>query len=329
MSFLHRLPRQLASTLTSALLVSGISATAFAQTFPTKPVRIVIGFPAGGAIDLVGRIIAPKLSDALGQPVVVDNRPGANGALGLDAVAKAAPDGHTMFLGTLGNLSINPSLYPNPQLNIDKQFTPLMLLTSVSFVLYANPSLPVNSVAELVTYGKANPDKLNYSSSGKGGLPHLAGELFSSAVGVKMTHVAYKGSAPSINDVMGGQVQFTFESAAIGLQHLKTGRLRALATTGLKRSAFLPNVPTVAETLPGFEVVNWFGLVLPAGTPREVITRLNTEITKVLALPEVREKLIAQGTDPVGGTPEAFGAFIQSETSKWARIIRQGNITPD
>ncbi len=321
MSFLHK--------VASALLLASVSATAFAQAFPTKPVRIVIGFPAGGAIDLVGRIIAPKLSEALGQPVVVDNRPGANGALGLDAVAKAAPDGHTMFLGTLGNLSINPSLYPNPQLSIDKQFTPLMLLTSVSFVLYTNPSLPVNSVAELVAYGKANPDKLNYSSSGKGGLPHLAGELFSSAVGVKMTHIAYKGSAPSINDVMGGQVQFTFESAAIGLQHLKTGRLRALATTGLKRPAFLPSVPTVAETLPGFEVVNWFGLVLPAGTPREVIARLNTEITKVLALPEVREKLIAQGTDPVGGTPEAFGAFIQSETSKWARIIRQGNITPD
>lgn len=321
MSFLHR--------LTTALLITVASASSFAQAFPSKPVRIVIGFPAGGAIDLVGRIIAPKLSDALGQPVVVDNRPGANGALGLDAVAKAAPDGHTIFLGTLGNLSINPSLYPNPQLNIDKQFTPLMLLTSVSFVLYANPALPVNSVAELVAYGKANPDKLNYSSSGKGGLPHLAGELFSSAVGVKMTHVAYKGSAPSINDVMGGQVQFTFESAAIGLQHLKTGRLRALATTGLKRPAFLPNVPTVAETLPGFEVVNWFGMVLPAGTPRDVITRLNAEITKVLAMPEVREKLIAQGTDPVGGTPEAFGAFILSETAKWARIIKQGNITPD
>lgn len=325
MSFLHSLPRQ----LTTALLLTCISATALAQSFPSKPVRIVIGFPAGGAIDLVGRIIAPKLSEALGQPVVVDNRPGANGLLAMDAVAKAAPDGHTMFLGTLGNLSINPSLYPNPQLNIDKQFTPLMLLTSVAFVLYANPALPVTSVAELVAYGKANPDKLNYSSSGKGGLPHLAGELFSSAVGVKMTHVAYKGSAPSINDVMGGQVQFTFESAAIGLQHLKTGRLRALASTGLKRPAFLPDVPTVAETLPGFEVVNWFGLVLPAGTPREVIARLNTEITKVLAIPEVREKLIAQGTDPVGGTPEAFGAFIQSETSKWARIIKQGNITPD
>lgn len=315
--------------LLSAVLLTLASAATLAQGFPSKPVRIVIGFPAGGAIDLVGRIIAPKLSEALGQPVLVDNRPGANGLLGMDVVAKAPADGHTIFLGTLGNLSINPSLYPNPQFNIDKQFTPLMLLTSVAFVLYANPNLPVNSVADLIAYGKANPDKLNFSSSGKGGLPHLAGELFSSAVGVKMVHVAYKGSAPSINDVMGGQVQFTFESAAIGLQHLKTGRLRALATTGAKRPPFLPDTPTVAETLPRFEVVNWFGMVLPSGTPREVVVRLNTEISKVLALPEIREKLIAQGTDPVGGSPEEFGIFMKSETAKWARIIRQANITPD
>lgn len=321
MKFFHR--------LVTVGLLSVLSATAGAQAFPNKPLKIVIGFPAGGAIDLVGRIVAPKLSEALGQPVLVDNRAGANGALAMDLVAKSAPDGHTIFLGTLGNLSINPAFNPNPQLSVDKQFTPLALLTSVAFVLYANPTLPVNSVAELAAYAKAHPNQLNYSSSGKGGLPHLAGELFSHAVGAKMTHVAYKGSAPSIQDVIGGQVQFTFESAAIGLPHLKTGRLRALASTGLKRPAFLPDAPTVAETLPGFEVVNWFGMVLPSGTPRDVMLRLNSEVNKVLALPEVREKLIALGTDPLGGTPEAFGSLIKADTLKWAGIIRQANITPD
>jgi tripartite-type tricarboxylate transporter receptor subunit TctC len=328
MRFLTAMPRIL--TLVLCVLATHVaSAQGAPPTFPSKPVRIIVGFPAGGGIDLVGRIIAPQLAQALGQPVVVENKPGANGLLGMDLVAKAPADGHTIFLGTLGNLSINSSLYPNAAIDVDKQFTPLMQVASVTFVLYATPGINVNSVADLVAYGKANPGKLNYSSSGNGGLPHLAGELFSNAVGVPMTHVPYKGSAPSINDVLGGQVQFTFESAAIGLQHVKSGRLKALATTGLRRQSYLPDTPTVAESVPNYQMVNWYGMVVPNGTPSSTVTRLHTEITKILAQPDVREKYVNLGVSYEPNTTAEFAALIKTDTQKWARIVRQQNIKPD
>lgn len=310
-------------------LAIGLVQLTFAQSFPQKPVKVVIGFPPGGGIDIVARLIAPKLSESLGQPVVIDNRPGANGVLAMDYVAKSASDGHTLFLGTLGNLSINPSFYPNLPFNVDKQFVPVTQVASLSFVLFTNPAVPANSLTELVTYAKANPGVLNYSSSGAGGLPHLAGELFSAAVGAKMVHVAYKGSAPSISDVMAGQVQMTFEAAAAGAQQLKAGRLKALGVTGKKRVAFLPDVPAVQEVVPGFEVLNWYGVVAPVGTPQETIRRLQQEIAKVMASPDIRDKMVAIGTEPVGSTPEDFGQYIKSETAKWGRIIREGNIRPD
>jgi tripartite-type tricarboxylate transporter receptor subunit TctC len=320
---------QFIRALCAAALLLAAAPQAPAQGFPNKPVRIVIGFPPGGGIDIVARIIAPKLSDALGQPVLVENRPGANGVVGMDSVAKAAPDGHTLLLGTLGNFSVNPSFYANLPFNADTAFAPLTQLASVAFILYANPALPVRSVADLIAYGRATPGKLNFSSSGSGGLPHLAGELFATAAGVGMVHVPYKGSAPSIADVMGGQVQITFEAAAIGLQHIRNGKLRGLATTGSTRLAFASEIPTVAETLPGFEVINWYGMAVPAGTPREVIARLHGELVKAMALPDVKEKMVAQGTDPVGSSPEAFGSFVKAESAKWTRVIRQANIRPD
>ena len=310
-------------------LAIGLVQLTLAQSFPQKPVKVVIGFPPGGGIDIVARLIAPKLSESLGQPVVIDNRPGANGVLAMDYVAKSASDGHTLFLGTLGNLSINPSFYPNLPFIVDKQFVPVTQVASLSFVLFTNPAVPANSLTELVTYAKANPGVLNYSSSGAGGLPHLAGELFSAAVGAKMVHVAYKGSAPSISDVMAGQVQMTFEAAAAGAQQLKAGRLKALGVTGKKRVAFLPDVPAVQEVVPGFEVLNWYGVVAPVGTPQETIRRLQQEIAKVMASPDIRDKMVAIGTEPVGSTPEDFGQYIKSETAKWGRIIREGNIRPD
>lgn len=302
---------------------------ACAQTFPTRQIRIVIGFPPGGGIDSVARLIAPKLSEALGQPVLVDNKPGANGVLGTDIVAKSAPDGHTIFLGTTGNISINPIFMANLPFNMERDLAPLMQVASVPFLLYTNPGFPPKTLAELVAYAKANPGKANFCSSSTGGLPHLAGELLNLQAGVKTVHIPYKGSAPCLNDLLGGQVQFDFDSVAIGLQHVKSGRLRALASTGAKRLSFLPEVPAANETVPGFEVVNWYGMLVPAGTPRDVVLRLQREIAKVMEIPDIREKLVAQGTDPAPTTPEEFGAFMKSEAAKWARVIKSANVKPE
>jgi tripartite-type tricarboxylate transporter receptor subunit TctC len=301
-------------------------AQSIASTYPNKPIRIVIGFPPGGGIDIVARMMAPKLTEVLGQSVVIDNRPGANGVLGMDAVAKSAPDGYTIFLGTLGNLSVNPNFYPNLPFNYDKQFMALTQIASVPFLLVVNPALPVKTMAEFIAYAHANPGKLNYSSSGTGGLPHLAGELLSSMTGVDMVHIAYKGSAPSISDVISGQVQFTFEAGAPLLPHVKSGRLRALASTGKERLGVLPDVPALGESLPGYLIVNWYGMVLPMGTPKEAVARLNTQIAKVLALPDIRERMLAMGTEPVSNSPEEFSLFIKSESQKWSKIIHDKNI---
>ncbi len=315
--------------LISLALLLPLAGDALAQAFPTKPVRIVIGFPPGGGIDIVARIMAPKLSEALGQPVIVENKPGAGGVVGTDFVAKSAPDGHTIFFGTTGNISINPAFIPNLPFNMDRDLAPLTQVSSVSFLLYVNPALPVKNLGELIAYSKANPGKVNFYSSGNGGLPHLAGELLNAAAGIKTVHVPYKGSAPGLNDLIGGQVQYGFDAVAIGLPHVKSGRLRAIATTGPKRLSILPDVPAANESLAGFEAVNWYGMLVPAGTPREVIVRLQREIAKVMEIPDIRDKLIAQGTDPVGSSPEEFGAFMKSEAAKWSRVIKGANIKPD
>jgi tripartite-type tricarboxylate transporter receptor subunit TctC len=315
--------------IVSPLAIALTLNTAGAQSYPSKPIRIVVGFPPGGGIDLVARLLSPKLSESLGQQVLVDNRAGANGIIATDLVAKAAADGHTIFIGTTGNLSVNPALYSNLPFNIERDFVPLTQTSSVPFLLYVHPSLPVRTLGELIALAKANPAKVNYYSSGNGGLPHLATELLNSRVGIKTIHVPYKGSAPGMTDLIGGHVQFGFDAAAIGLPHVKSGRLRALATTGPTRLSFLQDVPTANETLSGFDVVNWYGMVLPAGTSREAIARLHGEILKAMNVPDIREKLIAQGTDPVGSTPEEFAAFMKSETAKWGRVIKAANIRAD
>jgi tripartite-type tricarboxylate transporter receptor subunit TctC len=305
------------------------SGAGFAQPFPSKPIRILIGFPPGGGIDIVARILSPKLSESLGQQVIVENRAGANGIIATEIAAKAPPDGYTIFLGTTGNLSVNPALYPKLPFNIDRDFTPLTQVSSVPFLLYVNPSVPAKTLGELIAYAKANPGKLSYYSSGNGGLPHLAAELLKSVAGINALHVPYKGSAPGLADLIGGHVQFGFDAVAIGLPQVKAGKLRAFATTGQKRLSFLPDVPSANETLLGFEVVNWYGMVMPAGTPHEVIARLHAEIVKAMGIPEIREKLIAQATDPVGSTPGEFGTFMKSETIKWARVVKEADIRPD
>jgi tripartite-type tricarboxylate transporter receptor subunit TctC len=302
---------------------------ACAQSYPVKPIRIVIGFPPGGGIDIVGRLLAPKLSESLGQQVVVDNRAGANGIIAAELVAKTAPDGYTIFFGTTGNLSVNPALYSTLPFSIERDFVPLTQTSTVPFLLYVHPALPTRTLGEFIALAKANPGRMNYYSSGNGSLPHLSGELLNTRAGLKTIHVAYKGSAPGMTDLIGGHVQFGFDAAAIGLPHVKAGKLRALATTGKTRLSFMQEVPSASETLPGFEVVNWYGMVLPAGTSRDVVARLHTEIVKAMNIPDVREKLIGLGTEPVGSTPEEFGAFMKSETGKWGRVIKSANIRAD
>lgn len=298
---------------------------AWSQSYPTRPVRIVIGFPPGGGIDILARLMAPKLGESLGQAIVIENKPGANGVLGMDTVAKSAPDGHTVLLGTLGNFSVNPALYANlPYQN--SQFAPLTLLASVSFALFVTASQPWRNLGELIAYGRANPGKLYFSSSGSGGLPHLAGELFAKAAGMQMNHVPYKGSALALNDVMGGQVQMTFEAVAAGMQHVKTGRLRALAALGPQRLPFMSELPTASETLPGFQVVNWYGMACPGGTPREHLLKLQEHIARALAQPEMRDKMMTMGLEPVVSTPDEFERFWADESKKWGQVVREANI---
>ena len=305
------------------------SITADAQSYPARPVRIVLGFPPGGGIDLVARILAPKLTEGLGEQVIIDNRPGANGLIATEIAARAAADGHTLFLATTGNLSVNPTLYPGAKLDVARAFAPVTLVSSVPFLLYLNAQLAPRSAAEFVEYAKARPGEIRYYSGGNGGLPHLAGELLNLVAGLKTVHVPYKGSAPGLTALLAGEVQYGFGAVAIGLPQVKAGRLRALATTGPKRVAFLPDVTAMNEIVPGFEVVNWYGLVVPAGTPRRIIARLHADVIRTMSVPEIAEKMIAQGTDPAGTSPEAFGAFIQAETAKWARVITAANVRAD
>jgi tripartite-type tricarboxylate transporter receptor subunit TctC len=297
-----------------------------AQAFPARPIRIVIGFPPGGAIDAIARVVGPKVAADLGRPVLVENRGGAGGVIGMQAVAHAEPDGYTLFMGTMGNFSITPALVKDLPYNVQKDFAPVTQVASTGFVLYVTPKLPVKNVAELVAYAKANPQSMNFSSSGNGGLPHMAGEMFNAVAGVKVTHVAYKGSAPSINDVVSGQAQLTFEAVSIGMPLVKSERLRALATTGTRRMALLPDIPTVAETIPGFNVKNWFGIAAPAGTPADRISRLQKSIAAALRDPEVARTLTGLGVEPVGDTPAQFGAYIKVETDRWQKLITGSGI---
>jgi tripartite-type tricarboxylate transporter receptor subunit TctC len=313
----------------AAALLAYVPYAAAAQNFPERPVRIVLGFPPGGGVDLVARILVPRLSEYLGQQVIVDNRPGASGLIGTEVAAKSAADGHTLFFGTAGNLSINQSLYPKLHFDIERAFAPVTLVSSVPFLVYVHPSLPATTVRDFIALAKARPGQIRFYSSGNGGLPHLAGELFNSAAQVHTVHVPYKGAAPGITALITGEVQLGFGALAVGQAYVKAGRLRALATTSAKRIAALPDVPALGETLPGFEVVNWYGMVVPSGTPKPAIMQLNADLNRAMKSPDIAEKLAAQGTEPAGTSPEAFGMFMRSEAAKWAKVIRAGNIRAD
>ncbi|MBK6394839.1 MAG: tripartite tricarboxylate transporter substrate binding protein [Betaproteobacteria bacterium] len=324
--------RTLLAALAASLAVAvAVPPAALAQTaFPTRPIRIVVPFPPGGTTDILARAAAQKMAEAWKEQAVVDNRPGAGGNIGAELVAKAPADGYTMLMGTVGTHSINASLYAKMPYDHVRDFAPVILVAAVPNVLVVHPSVPVNSVAELIAYAKANPGKLNFASSGSGTSIHLAGELFKVMAGVQMTHVPYKGSAPAIADLVGGQVQLMFDNLPSALPQIKAGRLRALGVTSAQRAPALPDVPTIAESgLPGYEASSWFGLLAPAGTPQDVVAKVNGEVARWLASPEAKEKLLSQGANAAGGTPEDFVRHIAAETAKWQQVVKASGAKVD
>jgi len=315
--------RRAALSLAATLAILAPHAARAADAYPAKPVRFVVAFPPGGGTDIIARAIAQKLAERIAQQVVVDNRPGAGGNIGTDIVAKSAPDGYTMLMGSAGPLAINASLFGKMPFDPIKDLAPVTLAASTPNVLVVHPSLRAATVKELIALAKARPGEINFASSGHGTPAHLAGELFNSMVGVKMVHVPYKGAAPALADLLGGQVQLMFSTMPPALPHVKDGKLRALAVTSAKRSPAAPDLPTLDEiALPGFEANTWHGVVVPAGTPATIVARLNREIVAILHLPDVVERFSSQGAEALGSTPEEFAAYIRSETLKWAKVVR-------
>jgi len=310
-------------------------APAHAQTWPSKPVRIIVPFPPGGTTDIVARSIGVELQRMWQQPVVIENRAGAGGNIGADAVAKSPGDGYTLLMGTVGTHAINQALYAQSgsKMPFDpvKDFVPITLVAGVPNVMVINPKLPVNSVAEFIAYAKARPGQLNMASSGNGTSIHLSGELFKTVTGTYMIHFPYRGSAPAVTDLITGNMNVMFDNLPSALPHIKSGRLKALAVTSRTRSPALPDVPTVEEAagLKGFDASSWFGLFAPAGTPRTVVDKIQADVAKALALPAVRERFVAQGADPGGNTPDQFAAFIRAETEKWTRVVKFSNAKVD
>ncbi len=310
----------------AASLIAGTANAADALQFPVKPIRMVVPFGAGSNSDVLARTIAVRMAEHWGQQVVVDNRPGAGGNIGTDMVAKAPPDGYTIVLGAASVLAINQSLYSQMPYDSNTAFAPITNMVKTTNVLIVTPALPVKTVNELIAYGKANPGKLTYASAGAGGTIHLSAELFKSMTGITMEHIAYKSSPLAHIDMISGQVHAMFDAMPTALPQVKAGRLRAVAVTTAKRSPQLPELPTIAETVPGFEAAGWFGYAAPARTPKEIVALLNKEIVRILALPDVKERLILQGAEPVGDTPEQFAQYIKSEAAKWGKVIKSLNL---
>jgi tripartite-type tricarboxylate transporter receptor subunit TctC len=295
-----------------------------AQTWPGKPIRLIVPYPAGGTADLLGRKIGQKLGETLGQHVVIENRAGAGGGIGADLVAKAKPDGYTLLMGTIATHAINPNLYPDLAYDAVRDFAPIALVAAMPNLLVVNPSVPAGNVRELIALAKSKPGELAFASAGSGTTQHLSGELFKKMAGVDMMHIPYKGNAPAVADLVGGQVQVMFDNIPISLQQVRAGKLRALAVTGPKRNPVLPDVPTIAEAaLPGYSVTSWFALFAPAGTPAPIVARLNSETNKALADTAVRRQLADQGIEPVGGTAEQLAAHIRAELPRWKKIVAE------
>jgi tripartite-type tricarboxylate transporter receptor subunit TctC len=304
-----------------ALLMAAAAGAAAAESYPTKPIRLLNPLAAGGPTDILARMVAQPLSESLGKTIVVDNRPGASGNIAAEMAAKAPPDGYTLFIAGSGNFAINPSLFSKIPYDPVRDFAPIALLATAPYLLAVHPSVPATSVKELVALAKAKPGALNYGAvTGNGA--HLAMELFNTAAGIKMVHIPYKGAVLATNDVLSGAIQATMASTPGAMPHVKMGKLRALGISSAKRATGLPDLPTLAETLPGFEATVWYGIAAPTGTPRPIIQRLNSEIAAVVKTPALRERLIAADYEPAVGTPEEFGAFIKTEIVKWGRAVK-------
>jgi tripartite-type tricarboxylate transporter receptor subunit TctC len=313
-------------TVVMVFLCISTIASAAEPPYPTKPIRMIVAVPPGGPADTLARLVAPKLTESLGRTIVIDNRPGANGNIAYEITARAVPDGYT-FTAVAAGVVINPSLYRDVAYDPLKDFAPLTLGVTLPNILVVHPSVPAKSVKELIALAKAKPGTLTFASAGNGTSGHLALELFRMSAGIDVIHVPYKGGGPALSDVVAGQVQALFSLALAASPQIKAGRVRALATTGAKRSTVVPDLPTVAEAgLPGFEVIGWFGWLAPAATPKPIVTRLHGELVRALKLPDVRERLLSQGTEPVGDSPQEFAAFMKSEYAKWAKVIRAAHI---
>ena len=311
-----------------ALVLAGTGICA-AQTYPQKPIRFLVGFPPGGTSDILARTIGQKLAESFGQQVVIENRPGAGGNIGAEAAAKSAPDGYTIFMGTTSQ-AISASLYSKLNYDLVRDLAPVTQAVNYTNLLVVHPSLPVKSVQELIALAKARPAQLNYGTAGNGTPPHLTGELFKSYTGVNIQHVPYKGGAPAIADLLGGQITIMFDNVPPLLPHVQAGKMRPIAVTSQTRISVLREVPTLDESgLKGFDSVAWNGVLVPAATPRDIVIKLNTEINRILALPDIRERLAAQGADPVGSTPEQFAALIRSEIRKWAQVVKTSGAKVD
>ena len=301
-----------------------------AQTWPAKPIRFIVPFPPGGSTDVLGRIVASKLSEALAQQVIVDNRGGAGGVIGTEAAVKSTPDGYTLLFSASAPIAINVTLMKNVPYDPRKDLTPVSRVASVPLVLVVHPSVPARSVQELTALLRARPNDFSYASAGNGTPQHLSAELFKTLTNVKMTHVPYKGSGPAIIDVISGQVPITFEVFITALSYVKAGRLRALAQTGSARSIHLPDVPTIAETgVRAYESIGWYGLLAPAGTPQAVVGRLHSEMSRIMSTADMQQRMVDLGADPANETPEQFGAFIRAEIVKWAKVIQESGAKPD
>src|SRR5687767_54065 len=340
---MERIPMPSMATKFSTVLFSALSAfsassaftaltaqQAHAQAYPSKTIRFVVPYPPGGPLDTIARLLGAKVGESVGQPVVVENKPGAGGNIGADIVAKSPADGYTVLMGAVATHAINPTLYKSIPYDPIRDFAPITQIASTPNVLVVHPSVPAGNVREFIAYAKANPGKLNFGSGSTGSAGHLAGELFKSMAGVEMAHIPYKGAAPAMQDLIAGQIQLMFDNLASSLGQVRAGKVKALAVTTAKKTPLAPDLPTIAESgLPGFDISTWFGVFAPAGTPKAALDRLHAEFAKALAAPDVREKMVNMGAEPVGNRPEEFAAFVGAEAEKYARVIKASGAKVD